>query len=232
MSFFHFMLGLSVVFILIILIVIFFVPSSDRYRRKKGKEKGLSNQKDWQQKAQLLERKVGNLKHENEQWLVKCQKKDDQIAVYKEGIRKLKDKLKQEKEWFGKEQRIVDKTLREHETLKKDFTKSQEEANKEHAIKIRLEGENKELKHTNKSLNDQRRLLDVENMQLKERVNELRKEIAHLKKDNIELTRKHEDTEWVAKADYLRVDKLLRERDKELSRVRRELDKELKKNNE
>ncbi|MCD4779156.1 MAG: hypothetical protein K8S27_01200 [Candidatus Omnitrophica bacterium] len=231
MSFFHFMLGLSVVFILIVLIVIFFVPGSARNKKKNSKEKGLSNQKDWQQKAQLLERKVGNLKHENEQWLVKCQKKDDQMAVYKEGIRKLKDKLKQEKEWFGKEQRIVDKTLREHETLKKDLTRSQEELNNEYALIIRLEADNKELKFTNKSLNDQRRSLDVENAQLKGKINEIRKEIAHLKKDNIELTRKHEDTQWVAKSDYLRVDKLLRERDKELARVSRELDIELKKNN-
>ena len=222
MSFFDFMLGLGVLFIFMFLIVLYFVPHDKRLKQKALKEKGLSNQRDWQQKAALLERKLGNLKHENEQWWVKCQKKEEQIAVYKEAIRKLKNKLKQEKVWFSKEQHVVDKRIAEYNAIKEELAKAQEDFNSEHARTILLEAELKELKNTNKSNNDARRLLEAETTHLKEKIQEVRRDMAHLKKDNIDLKRKHEDTQWVAKADYLRVDKLLREKEKELARLSRE----------
>jgi len=54
-----------------------------------------------------------------------------------------------------------------------------------------------------------------------------RTEIAHLKKDVAVLTKKKDDTVWIAKSEHVKVERLLKEKEKELERIEREIKKNL-----
>ena len=61
--------------------------------------------------------------------------------------------------------------------------------------------------------------------QLKAKNENCRQEIVDLRKENMELTKKKEDTKWIAKADHDKLQQTLREKEKELERIKRESSK-------
>ena len=74
-------------------------------------------------------------------------------------------------------------------------------------------------------LHSGRRAAESEIAQLKAKNENYRQEIADLRKENMELTKKKEDTKWIAKADHDKLQQTLREKEKELERIKRESSK-------
>ena len=62
--------------------------------------------------------------------------------------------------------------------------------------------------------------LEAENAQLKAKLENNQKEITSLRKENMELSKRKEDASWVAKSEYERVEKLLREKEKEMEKLK------------
>jgi len=99
--------------------------------------------------------------------------------------------------------------------------KVQENNSKEHSANIRLEHERKESKQQLDSLNEQRRSIEAEKGQMAAKIENNRNEIVQLKKENAVLSKKEEDVNWITKSEYERVAKLLKEKEKELDRIKR-----------
>ena len=147
---------------------------------------------------------------------------EKQLLVEKAKAKKFQEKLSQERQWHEKEQSTVDKKGKEFQQLKKELSKIQEISSKEHALNLRLEKGLKELKGENDALNQKRRAVESENAQLKAKMDNYRRETAQLKKENAELNKKKEDVSWIAKSEYERVARLLKEKEMDLERIPRE----------
>ena len=80
----------------------------------------------------------------------------------------------------------------------------------------------KELQEQVDLLNERSRAIEEENTQLTAKVKNDQQKIAQLKNENIQLEKKKEDVNWIAQTEYQRVEKLLKEKEKELDRVTRE----------
>ena len=68
---------------------------------------------------------------------------------------------------------------------------------------------------------EQSRTNEEENDQLTAKVKNNKQEIMRLKKENMQLEKKKEDINWIAKTEYEQVEKLLKEKEKELDRITR-----------
>lgn len=214
----------GIVFILILLIVLFLIPGEKREQRKKKKlpEEISPQQKEWEQKASRLEKHIQSLRQEILGLQKDAKAKENELMLERAKVKKLQEKLSQEREWHAKEQTMADKKGKEFKRLKDELVKSQESFSKEYAAHLRLGHEFNELKQENESLNEKRRAVEAENDQVKSKSDHQRREILQLKKDNEQLSKKNQDAQWVAKPEYERVARLLKEKEKELERVVRE----------
>ena len=70
-----------------------------------------------------------------------------------------------------------------------------------------------------------RRAAESEIAQLKAKNENARHEVVDLRKENMELSKKKEDTMWVAKTDHDKLQQALREKKKEFERLKRESSK-------
>ena len=215
---------IGIVFIVVLLGILFLIPSDKKGKKKKKKSQAepLGQQKDWEQKALRLEKYIHSLRDDILAFQKKEKVTEKQLTIERAKVKKFQEKLSQEREWSKKEQNVIDKKGKEFQQLKAELRNAQESFSKEHVTNLRYEQEIKELKQQNDSFNEQRRSVEGENAQLKAKNENHRKEIAHLKKENRQLSKKEEDASWIAKSEYERVTKLLKEKEKELNRVSRE----------
>ena len=220
----EFLLIVGVVFILVLLGIVFLIPGERKGKKvkKKAQDELVLQKKDLEKRAASLERHVQSLR-DRILALQKNEKVNEKaLMVERVKLKKLQEKLSQEREWHTKEENVVDKREKEFRQLRSELEEIQESFSKEHTLTIRLERELKDLKQQNDSLNDQRRTMESENVRLKAKGESDKQEIAHFKKDVAQLSKKSEDTQWVAKPEYERVAKLLEEKEKELQRGERE----------
>ncbi|VAX36542.1 hypothetical protein MNBD_UNCLBAC01-85 [hydrothermal vent metagenome] len=220
-----FFIGVGVFFIGVLLIVLFLLPTEGRRRKKKKqlrKEKeDQQKQKDWERIAKATERQK-QVMHQEIGGIQKA--KDDvdkELLLEKAKAKKLQEKLAQERDWQQREQVSGDKKTKEFKKLKEELIRVQEMFSQEHVEYLKLTGAVKELKFSNETLVGEKKVLDTENRILEGRVEGYRKEIAHLKKDVARLSKKQDDTTWITKAEYMRVSRLLKEKETELERVTR-----------
>jgi chromosome segregation ATPase len=223
----EFLLVVGVVLILILLGIIFLIPGEKKGKKmkKKVQENLLEEKKDLEHKVSRLEKHIKSL-HDRIVALQKNEKTNEKIMmVERVKVKKLQEKLSQEREWYKKEGNSIEKREKENRQLKAELKTVQESFSKEHTHNIRMEREIKDLKSQNDALNDKRRLTEGENSQLKAKGESDRKEILSLKKEVAQLSKKNEDVQWIAKTEYDRVARLLAQKEKELQRMERELKK-------
>ena len=224
-SFINIIIGVGIFFILVLLVVLFLTPTDKKKEKKKKKvEEGNPEQeKIFQETIARLEKHVESLRHQIQNLEKNDKLKDKQLAIETAKANKFQEKLSQERDWHNKEQEGLDKKTNEIDKLSEDLGKLQENFSKEHATLLRYEREMKELKEKNDVMNDQRRSAESESAQLKAKVENCLKEIRELKKENAELSKKKEDAQWIAKSEYDQVVKRLKEREKELEVIKREV---------
>ncbi len=215
-------IGIGIGFIVLLLVVLFLLPTEGRRKKKKRPQKGeQQKQRDWEGIAGRLETQTQTLRQE----IIKFQKNQEDLAkrilVEKAKTKKLQEKLTQERGWQEKESSAGNKKAKEFKQLKEELVKLQESFGKEHVENLRFERECKEVKHTNENLVQQKKTLEAEQRNLETRIEEYRKQIVHLKKDNAILSKKQNDAMWVTKISYDRIARLLKEKEKELERVSR-----------
>jgi len=206
--------------------IVFFIPGEKRKKKEKKEKKEIHSQppadeKVWELKIARIEKHIHSLRDK----ILDLQKREKdhekQTMVQRVKVKKLQEKLSQERQWHEKEQSGIDKKGKEFQKLKTELINVQEVYTKAHSANLRFEYQLKELQGQVDSLNEQRRIVEEENIQLTAKVKNSTQEIAHLKSENVQLTRKKEDVNWIAKTEYERVKKLLKEKEKELDRVTR-----------
>jgi len=214
---------IGIIFITSLLVIVFFIPGEKKIKKKKMKvqDQPLVDEKEWVQKISRLEKHIHSLRdkiceHKNRE-------KDHEKQLMVEGVKtkKLQEKLSQERQWHEKEQGSIDKKGKEFQELKAELIAMQESYSKAHSANLRYEHQVKELQTKIDSLNEQRRTDEEENDLLTANVKNDKQEIAQLKKENIQLAKKKEDINWIAKTEYERIEKLLKEKEKELDRITR-----------
>ncbi len=217
-------IGIGILFILVLLVGLFFMPTEKKVEKKKKKEKTEpeADTKDWQQTVTKLQHHVQSLHKQIEDLDRSVKSKDKQLIIEIAKAKKLQEKITQERSWHEKEKSEVDRKGGEFKKLQDELAKSQDHFSKEHALTLRLEQELKELRLVMDSTNSQRRAAEAESAQLKAQVESYRKDTAQLRRENTELSKKKEDASWIAKSEYERVEKLLREKEKEFERIKRE----------
>lgn len=218
---------IGIIFISILLAVIFFIPGEKKKKKEKKGKKEIYDQPSVDEKG--LELKISRLQkhvHSLGDKILALQKREKdhekQTMVWRVKVKKLQEKLSQERQWHEKEQSGIDKKGKEFQKLKAELINVQEVYSKAHSANLRFEHQLKELRGQADSLNERRRAVEGENVQLTAKAKNDKQEIARLKSENIQLAKKSEDVNWIVKTEYQRVEKLLKEKEKELDRVMRE----------
>jgi len=220
----EFLVIIGIIFICILLIVVFLVPSEKKKKRNKKKNENVpeEQQKDLEQKISRLAKHNQSLRNEILDFIKKSKDAERQLMIERVKVKKIQEKISQERGWRTKEQGDIDKRKKDLHQLKSELVNVQESFTTEHAANIRLTRKVKELESENNNLNDQRREVEKDNAQFKAKNENHRQEIANLKKENKRLSKKEEDVQWIAKAEYERVAKLLKEKEKEIVRISRQ----------
>ena len=215
---------IGIIFISILLAVVFLIPGEKKRKKKKGRaqEQLVVDEKDWDKKVLRLEKHIHSLR-EQILGLQKGEKETEkQLMVERVKVKKFQEKLSQERQWHEKEQGSIDKKGRDFQELKVELIDIQESYSKAHSANLRFEHQVKELQDQLDLLNKRRRAIEEENTQLTAKVKNDQQKIAQLKRENIQLEKKKEDVNWIEQTEYQRVEKLLKEKEKELDRVIRE----------
>ena len=215
---------IGIIFISILLAVVFLIPGEKKRKKKKGRvqEQPVVDEKDWEQKISRLEKHIHSLRDQILDLQKGEKETEKQLMVERVKVKKFQEKLSQERQWHEKEQGSIDKKGRDFQELKVELIDIQESYSKAHSANLRFEHHVKELQDQLDLLNERRRAIEEENTQLTAKIKNDQQKMAQLKKENIQLKKKKEDVNWIAQTEYQRVEKLLKEKEKELDRVTRE----------
>jgi len=214
---------IAIVFILLLLIVILAMPTRSGAVAKKKKKEQLQEQqeqKNWELIATRVQKHNSQLRDE----VIVLQKKEKDLQkallIEQEKAKKFHEKLTQERGWQEKEGKDLEKTNKQLQGLKGQLVEAQENYAKEHAENLRFDRELNQRKTEVNELQEIRRKLELQVKGLTEEGVALRREVAELKRENADLAKKKEDTAWVAKSDYLELEKKLKEVEKERDRLK------------
>lgn len=217
---------LGVILILVSLGVLFLMPAS-RGRRVKKRKRGNpakireEDNKDWRAVSLKLEKYIQTLREEIEE-LQKAERiKERELIRKKEKNKKLQEKLAQERGWHDREQKDIDRNIKEVHRTRQEMIELEKDLDGEHSSRLKRERESKDLKRDFETLNEQKREGDSELIKVKVQAEQGRQEIRELKASNTELSKKHEDTTWVAKTEYDKLRRILKETEKELGKFRK-----------
>jgi chromosome segregation ATPase len=222
------MIGLLVIVLILLIAVIINLPAEKKKVKKKKREEApiviSPEQKHLEEKVTRLEQTIHSLRREIEGWEKKYRGLEKDLAVESVKEKKLMEKLGQERSWKEKEDVHLAKLNRDIHDLKSELTKVQDQFSKEHMATLKLENGHKQLQAQQDELAKQKRSLDLENDQLKAKIESQRRDLAQLKSENITLHKKEDDKSWVAKTEYQRLEMKLKEKEKEFERLKREID--------
>ncbi len=224
-------LFIGIIFFLILIVVIFLIPTESRLKKKRRRvaNKPPEKSKDWKETALRLEQHI----HSKSQTIVTLEReakaRNKALLIEKAKVDKVKDKLKQERGWQQKELGSVERQTKELQVLKNELRVIQDNLGKEHSANIRLRKELEEVNKKCEAYNAKRRAAEAEVSQFKTHTAAQKQEISHLKKDVAELSKKKQDTQWVAKTEYLKLERELKETEKSLQRKLREAEQQLDK---
>ncbi len=224
MSAFSFLIALVVFLTAVTLGVLFWFPGdSKKSRRRERKVAPTEDDQQWELTVSRLEKHIVTLRNQ----IADSERREKQgakdLQQEKQRNRQLQEKLAQEKSWREKEQSSVDKTLAEEEQLKKDLLKSERELEEEHALRLRQERELTELKWEHDSLNSEKKSFLAKLANLEATLEQYKKEVSELRKANAQLSKETKEINWIAKSEYDKLEMLFKQKEKELERMKREV---------
>jgi len=221
---------IAIVVLIIIVLLLFEVLLMPQGKRRKDKKKkkpveSQENNRDFEEVIQRRDKQIRSLKQDLAALEKEKSELDKQFTIEKAKTKKFQEKLSQERGWHEKEQGGADKKNKEFQQLKQEFSRIQDNFSKEHIANLKLDHSVKDLSKEIDFLKETRKSLESQNNELTMKTTNYLSEISHLKKDVAVLTKKKDDTTWIAKSEYIKVEKLLKEKEKELERVEREIKK-------
>ena len=200
-------LGLVMVFLLLGFLVL--IPTTPRGTRQKKFPYKVREQevKDWQAVSLKLERVIRSLKHQMAQMQKEQKILERDVIVQKEKYSKLQNKIAQERGWQKKERSDIDKKTAEVLHLREDLRKAEQQLSLEHADRLRLQREQKELSEALTGAQAQIKDLETQIIKHKAHIDAYRNEITALRSENQKLSQQHNEETWVAKSEYVKLKK-------------------------
>jgi len=220
---FEYLVTVGIIFIIGLLVIVFLSPGEKKKRVKKQDTpvESTDAEKELQLRVTKLKKHIQAYRNENLDMKKREKEDEKQLIIERVKVKKIQEKLSQERQWRDKEQSGNDKKGKESRKLKSELVDVQENFSKAHAANLRFEHQLKESQDQQDLLNEQRRTAEGESAQLKAKIENNRQEISKLKKENTELLNKQENVKWVAKDEHERVEKLLKEKEKELEKIKK-----------
>ena len=214
---------ISFVVLVTLAIVIYTMPAESVSKpKKKSKEQrpelipdpvvAGDKTKDWKSIAERWERQNNALLGDVEKLKMQQKNLDKELEAHKAQHKEVVEKLSQEKSWREKEQVNLDKAKTLEKDLKDQIYRTENDLEKEHSKAIRLEQQLGEIKIKHDSLQEEKRALSTKAMSLETTLEQANKELAQLRKQNAELSRKKEDVQWVAKSQFDELKKQLEQK--------------------
>ena len=227
MPFFDVFAIIGVIFVLILLAILFLIPSDKKKSPSKKAQRSPTEEekKDWQAVSIKLEKHIHTLRHEIEEGERQRRTLEHESTIQKEKYVKLQEKLTQERGWQEKEQQDIDKKNKEILRTKEELKKLEENIEKEHRQRLEYERQFKDIKFEFATLEETKRSLDKELTILQGQAEGARREITELRAANQKLSQKQDDAAWVAKTDYIKLEKRLEDALKEVERLRKSFPK-------
>lgn len=186
--------------------------------------------KNWKMVGLRLEKHIYTLRKEIAVFEKRGKTLEKELAIQKEKYEKVQSKLSQERGWQSKDTSDKEKKAREVVLIKKTLKDTEQTLTDEHGMRLRLE---KMVKEMNKAMDESReatRVLETQVTILKSQGEGQRKEISELRTINQRLSRKHDDATWIAKSEYVKLERNLKaeikDRERELARLKTILRKE------
>ncbi|MEI6437482.1 MAG: hypothetical protein WCO69_01880 [Candidatus Omnitrophota bacterium] len=166
--------------------------------------------KDWQPIAERFEKRVKIMEEAAQSFEAQLRGKDKQAEQVNTTLALVRKQLEQEKAWREKEEAELQKEKKQERTLQEELLKTRQALNTESTEKIKLEHELTDIRREREQLSGTGRGLSSRVLELDRQLESALKELKQLREQNYELSRKREDTEWVAKSDYRQLESALK----------------------
>jgi len=220
---------LGVVFIIILLIVLFFTPTDKaksrgkRLRRDRPGEQG----KDWRAASLRLEKHVYALRREIENGRNQCRHLERDLLVQKEKVKLSQNKLSQERDWQKKDRVDQEKKGQGILDLKKELKRAEQNVVKEHGQCLKLERELKDTQAEFSKVQEGQRALEIQLARLRAEHEQKDQKMRELQAENKRLNKKHDEATFVAKTDYEKLEKQLKDTEREFADFKRRIQREM-----
>ena len=214
------LIGIAVFMGVALMVILFFFPGESRRIKQKKEKLPEEEKKDWEAISLKLEKHIQSLRKETEGLKINENKLKRDLSVEKARNAKLQEKIKLENEWLAKEEVTLAKKDEEIRLLKESLMKAQQELENEYASKLRVVQENKDLKSSFDQVNNEKKEFMAKSLSLQAEIERAKKDIEKLKALHEELKKKTDETNWVSKAEYTRLEKLVRDKDEEIRKMR------------
>ena len=162
----------------------------------------MDTSKDWKAIAERWEKHNHSLQGEIEKMKMD-QKRAQQIADgHKAEAKELVEKLALEKSWREKEQETLEKFKLHEKDFKGQITRTENDLEKEHSNRLRLERELQDIKIKCEQILEEKRELSIKASSQQSTLESNAREIRELKSENAQLNEKRADIQWVAKSEF------------------------------
>jgi hypothetical protein len=223
----HFLWVMAAVLFLFFIAGLIFVMSVGTGKPKKRRkiivqqtdEKTLQ---DWKNTALRLEKHIVSLKQDQLEWQKKTGIMEKETAVYKQQCADFQEKLERERGWQKKEEDELGKKQGRIQALESEVQQLERRVESEHSELLLLRRENMELKGSLDKGHKEKEDLESKIEKILAQTDSYRKEILDLRAENTKLSKRHEDTQWIAKSVHLKIKEELRVASNELARLKKE----------
>ncbi len=219
---------IALLLIFILLGILFLLPTEKRpVFGGQPRVEAPEEHKDWQAASLKLEKHILTLRHDIDDLKKKEKHLERDLAIEKDKNAKLQEKLSQERGWQKKETDDIDKKNREIIQLQTDLKKSEQGLEREHAQRLTLEREMREAKEAMTAANELKNSLEIQIAKLQAWADNYRGEISQLKEQNSKLSKETDEATFVVKSEYSRIEKLLKDTQKEFADFKAKINKEI-----
>jgi chromosome segregation ATPase len=222
--------GIGIMFIVILLAILFLIPteySQPRTRRKKKKEPlPEAEPEKVKEKSDItvhFQNQVRKLHEDIAAGERKIKDLEKAVVIEQVKAKKIQEKLAQEREWHAKEKIVIEKKENDYKRLTDELNKLHQDYDREHGATLRLEGQLRDEKIRLAEVSEERRRLEAETIKLRTDLKSKMDEIIALKNENANLKKKKDEVTWIAKSEFVKLERQLQEKEKEIARLERQI---------
>jgi chromosome segregation ATPase len=199
-------------------------PEAGQDKKKKDKKERpapVEMPKEVSEVTERFERRVRSLENALQAAQADQKERLARIDELKAVIAGLEQQVGQEKAWREKEEASSAKERKQEHELRADLERTRASLHEESNQRIKLEYELKEVKLLKDAVSSDVRKLTGQNNELDRQLKELNIEARALRSENAKLKVKKEADQWVAKDEYVMLEKFLKRAQKEIEELKK-----------